>query len=108
MINKRKLIPLFFVLTALLALPAVASAGDVEPTPPVETSIKISFAGLHHGAVLTGSGWKVNGTVSKYVAGQTVRVRVMDVDVSRNRIGLSLLGCGPNPSFHCTSPMSAF
>ncbi len=76
MINTRKLIPLLFVLTALLVLPAVAAAGDVEPTPPVETSIKISFAGLHHGAVLTGSGWKVNGTVSKYVAGQTVRVRL--------------------------------
>ena len=76
MLNTKKLLPLLTLTAAALALPSVAAAGVTEPTPPVQTSIKISFDGLHRGAALAGSGWTVKGTVSEYVAGQTVRVRL--------------------------------
>ena len=75
MLGNKKVLTLIATAFVLLALPGSALAGKVVPSPPVDATIKLSFTGLSHRAVLAGGNWSVKGTVSAFVAGQTVRVR---------------------------------
>lgn len=80
---KRRLAPTFSLLAlALLTLPAAALAQDpvVEPAPTpdpaVKTTVKLGFTGLTNRQVLGGEAWAIKGTVGKFVAGQSVTLKI--------------------------------
>ena len=62
----------FLALLVTAIMPAAAFAQG-EPAP-VTPAITVSVKGLNHGQVLAGTKYTVQGTVTPYVAGQTVKV----------------------------------
>jgi lipoprotein-anchoring transpeptidase ErfK/SrfK len=80
--NRRLGLLLSLLALALLALPGAALAQEPvrepapTPAPALETTVKLGFTGLTNRQVLGGESWAVKGTVGKFVAGQSVTLKI--------------------------------
>ncbi len=69
-------------LTAALVLAAPTAAAAQETVPPsaapapAKTTVKLAFNGLVQRQVLGGESWSIKGTVSSYVAGQSIDLTI--------------------------------
>ncbi len=68
-------------LTAALVLAAPTAAAAQETVPPsvpapAKTTVKLAFNGLTQRQVLGGESWSIKGTVSSYIAGQSIDLTI--------------------------------
>ncbi len=73
---KRRVLLSSLTVALVLAAPTAAAAQETVPPAPTKTTVKLAFNGLVQRQVLGGESWSIKGTVSSYVAGQSIDLTI--------------------------------
>ncbi len=73
---KRRVLLSSLTAALVLAAPTAAAAQETVPPAPAKTTVKLAFNGLIQRQVLGGESWNIKGTVSSYIAGQSIDLTI--------------------------------
>ncbi len=73
---KRRVLLSSLTAALVLAAPTAAAAQETVPPAPAKTTVKLAFNGLTQRQVLGGESWSIKGTVSSYIAGQSIDLTI--------------------------------
>jgi len=75
-VPKRRVLLSSLTAALVLAAPTAAAAQEPVPPAPAKTTVKLAFKGLIQRQVLGGESWNIKGTVSNYIAGQSIDLTI--------------------------------
>ncbi len=73
---KRRVLLSSLTAALVLAAPTAVAAQETVPPAPAKTTVKLAFNGLIQRQVLGGESWNIKGTVSSYIAGQSIDLTI--------------------------------